>query len=244
MTLGFINHASTQPRATFESYSSIREYYPDSPFFFSVDGDCEDLYIPDIESYLYENVEWLINEDRLTYPPYKKDQILEWLKRMYIGMLKLDTDHVMMVEDDCLILGPIQYPENVECFGHNITIGNDIHGTLLHEIESFARYTPKTTKYGAGGGSIFKCSTFFENYARVTQYIDKNWYLFEEYYWPQCGYMDCYLVLYYLLCGKDYTPNKRMINLWPADHSTPPEELIKMYSGDIDIIHNWKFYYV
>lgn len=239
MTLGFINHVSNHPKATWECYQSIRKFYPDAPYFFSVDGGCR---------YQYEASEWLqeeflSNTTQLGYPPYTKDKVLEWLKRMYIGFLKLGTDHVCMVEDDMMVLGPIQYPEDVECFGHNITIGNDIHGTLLHEIESFSKKAIKATKYGAGGGSIFKASTFIDNYAKLTEYIDKNWYVFEEYYWPQCGYMDCYMVLYYLLCGKDYTPNKRMINLWPADYTTAPEDIIKTYSGDMEIVHNYKRFY-
>lgn len=239
MTLGFINHVSNYPLATMESYKSIRQFYPDAPFFLSIDGTHQHLY----RNMLFLNTEYLFNIEQLAYPPYTKEKVLEWLKRMYIGFLKLGTDHVCMIEDDMLVLGPIQYPEDVECFGHNIKIGNDIHGTLLHEIETFSKRPTKATKYGAGGGSIFKSSTFIDNYVKVTQYIDQNWYLFEEYYWPQCGYMDAFMTIYYLLCGKDYTPNPRMINLWPANHTTPPNDIIKTYFGDIDLVHNYKYFY-
>ncbi len=236
--IGFINHVSTQPEATLECYKSIRRFYPDAPFFLSIDGLCKDNY----QDWFLDQ---LSNEIHLGYPPYSKDNVLEWLQRMFIGMVKLGTDHVCMVEDDMLVINTIQYPENVECFGHNITIGNYIHKSLLHEIESFSKQPINPlTQYGGGGGSIFKCSTFIDNYDKVTRYIDKNWSLFEEHYWPQCGYMDCYMVLYYLLCGREYTRNLRMINLWPADYTSTPEQLIATYGDEIDIIHNWKKHYV
>ncbi|HMH10810.1 MAG TPA: hypothetical protein VK553_08885, partial [Candidatus Nitrosopolaris rasttigaisensis] len=118
-----------------------------------------------------------------------------------------------------------------------------IHNSLMTEIETFSKRQPKETRYGAGGGSIFKCSTFIDNYARVTKFIETNWDHIETYYWPQCGYMDAYLTIYYLLCGREYTKNPRMINLWPADYTSTPEDIIKIYNGQIDIVHNYKRFY-
>lgn len=239
MTLGFIDHVSNYRPATLNVFASVRKFYPNSPIFISVEGDNYD----DCQAW-DRNIEWLYNNTKLGYPPYTKDKVLEWLKRMYIGMLKLGTDHVMMVEDDMLVIDIIQYSKNIECFGHNITIGNYIHKSLLHEIETFSKHPVyEFTQYGAGGGSIFKCSTFIDNYARVTNYIDKNWDWIETIYWPECGYMDAFLTIFYLLCGKEYSKNPRMINLWPADYTSTPEELIATYGGDIDIIHNYKRFY-
>lgn len=247
-TLGFLNHVSTQPEATEIAYMSIREHHPDAPFFFSVDG------VENWDNYshpsLYENTEWLFNKEKLGYPPYNRFQIIEWLRRTYIAILKLDCDFVQMVEDDCLIINPIQIDPTWELAGHVITEGNKIDPFILTEIERISKVKPKTDYYGAGGGSIFKSSTFLENYHRITAYIKQWWGLYELKYFPQCGYMDCFLNLFYLLCGKDYLPNFKMKNLDPHNaeeniisRTYEKEQIEELYKNDFDIIHNWKRYY-
>lgn len=245
MTLGFINHVSNHFIATQTSIESVRAFYPDAPIFLSVDGSYDVRFrnnqIAD---------ELLFNKHALGYPPYEKNQVLEWLKRMYIGVLKIGTDHFMMLEDDVIIVNPIQYDDYVECLGHNITHGNKIPDTIMRDLNRLGKYFHKTDYYGNGGGSIFKSSTFLENYRSITSYWDRWWNLYKVHFYPQCGYMDCYMTLFYMLAGKPYTPNTRMINIDPHD----PEQvkLIKtasvaciteLYKNDYDIVHGVKFYY-
>lgn len=245
-TLGFINHVSNQFIATHNVITNIREFYIDAPIFLSVDGKYDNRFRT---TFIGTN-DILFNEINLGYPPYNKASILEWLKRMYIGVLKLNTNHFMMLEDDCVILNQIKFNENIECLGHVIDHGNKIHNSIIHEIENFSKKQPLIDYYGTGGGSIFKSSTFLNNYYRIIDYIDNHWTLYEDIYHPQCGYMDFYMVLFYMLCGKDYTPNIRLKNLDPHNayennisKNGTIDEIKKLYETDYDCVHNWKLFY-
>ena len=247
LTLGFWNQVSKYPKATLASYTSIIECEPNSPIFWSVDGNCSHNYNPNDYG---DDIEWLFNKENLGYPPYNKNKVLEFLKRMYIGVLKLNTDYVCLFEDDCLILNSIAVNPMWEIAGHNITHGNKIPNSILDNTRLFSGRTPITDYYGAGGGTIFKSSTFIKKYSKITQYIEEYWHLYERDYYPQCGYLDCFLTIYFMLCGKDYTPNKKLYNLDPHD---PTEQfliknsfhknLANSYKKDYDIIHGTKLYY-
>lgn len=248
MSLGFVNQVSNYHKAASVAITQLRQFYKDVPIFLSIDGDCWDYY--DLKYKHRYNVEYLYNTKKLGYPPYDKEQVLEWLKRLYIGVLKLDTDHFMMLEDDVIILNPIQYNPSVECLGHNITHGNKIPYFIQEEIERISKRKLKTDFYGNGGGSIFKSSTFIENYHKITQYFDQWWYLYKMHFYPQSGYMDCFLSIFYLLCGQDYTVNTRMYNLDPHDpeetkliRNATIEEITDLYKDQYDIVHGVKTYY-
>lgn len=241
MSLGFINHVSTQPIATGFCLNSIREFYPNSPVVFSVDGyeNYQNYKLPQI----YDNIEWLYNTAKLGYPPYTKEQVLEWLLRTYICVLKLHTDYFMMVEDDLLILNHIEIDPSWECVGHVITHGNIIPSSFLPDGY-------QTNYYGNGGGSIFKTETFLENYEKITDHFYAYWWKYERDFYPQCGYMDCFMTIYFMLCGKQYTPNTRMLNLDPhtvegrqETFDMSPSILANKYKLKYDVIHNTKFYY-
>lgn len=246
-TLGFINHISNHPYATQKVLDNIREFYPNAPIFLSVDGSCSDRYT--FDQYINEDYEWLFNNLKLGYPPYSKEQVLEWLKRMYIGVLKLNTKHFCMIEDDCIILNPITYDEDWECVGHVIPRGNKINPFILEEIERISKVKPKTDYYGNGGGSIFKIETFIDNYPKIIKYFEQWWSLYHIHFYPQCGYMDCYMTLFYMLCGKDYTPNPRLKNLDPHSEfeitlsKTNETNIIMLYKNEYDMVHNWKAFY-
>lgn len=248
MSLGFVNQVSNHPHATEISLDSVRMFYPDAPIFLSVDGGGDLQYIE--QNIGHPNVEWLFNTTKLGYPPYSKLQVLEWFKRLYIGVLKLNTDHFMMIEDDVIILNPIKYDSWVECLGHNITHGNKIPEFIMIEIQRISKQMAVTDYYGNGGGSIFKSSTFIENYHKITKYFNQWWYLYELNFHPPCGYMDCYMTLFYMLCGKPYTTNERMINLDP--HTNHGRDIIahynisqitELYADEFDIVHGVKHYY-
>ncbi len=240
--IGFLNHVSTHPEATDACFVSINKTHPTSPVVLSVDGLDNFKYYTD-KIMVYTDVEWIFNKNKLGYPPYDRYQILEWLKRTYLSVLKLNTDYFMMVEDDLFVLNNIKLDPEWQCVGHVITEGNKIHPLILEEIERISKVKPKTDYYGAGGGSIFKSSTFINNYQWVTDYIKQWWSLYELHYHPECVYMDCYMVLYYMLCGKDYTPNNRLLNLWPVDNNSTDKEIKLLYSKEYDIVHNIKSYY-
>jgi FkbM family methyltransferase len=107
----------------------------------------------------------------------------------------------MMVEDDVWIKkSPITVKDEWEMAGWNIKVGNIIPDNIIDSIEQFSGKQPLTNQYGCGGGSIFKVSTFLENYDRVIGWFKDNHDKFQQQYSP-LGFMDCYMVVYYMLCG-------------------------------------------
>lgn len=249
INLGFYNHASTQTTATKESVKNIRSIYPDAPIFISLDGNSSLVYgIPYLRN-IY-NCEFAVNKEKLSYPPYDKQRVLEWLRRMYVGVLAMDCTHFMMVEDDCVLFNKLNIEDDWECVGHTIHHGNKIPPFILTEIERISGIKANVDYYGNGGGSIFKRKTFLNNFHKIYDYFNAWWCLYSIEFSPASGYMDCYMTLFYLLCGKQYTPNLRMKNIDPHNpeenyfsRTASYEEVKERYSQEFDLVHNWKGYY-
>lgn len=250
--IGFLSHLSIYPTATWESRHTIRRKYPNNPIFYSIDGECQDNYISYPTQFTYNNIEWLFNRNRLGYPPYTKEKALEWLKRTYIGVLKLNTEYTVLWEDDCILLNHIRIQPNSGLFHHNITHGNKIPISILDNItinNGFNSY-PGTDYYAAGGGTIFKTESFCRGYYHAIKFLDENWEFYEKEYSPQIGYSDCFLTLYFMILGIKCTPNPRLYNLDPHNleqshliKNALINELAKIYEKDYDILHGCKKYY-
>lgn len=248
-TLGFINHVSKYPHATGEMYRSLRKHHPNNPIIFNVDG--KNNWYPYNEALEEDNgnAEFFFHKDSLGYPPYNTKQVLEFLKRTYISVLKLNTEYFCHLEDDCFILNELTVDPDWQIAGHVITHGNNIPVEIIMDIKNF-NYDVfghdiklKTNYYGAGGGTIMKSKTFLDNYDDITTFIEKNWQLYLNFY-PPSGYLDCFMVLYYMLCGEEYTPNSNIYNIFPEDNTSTEEELMEKYKDKYQLVHNWKRYYV
>jgi hypothetical protein len=244
-TLGFYNSVSSYPQATTESLRSIKEHNPNSPIYIAVDGNKHSIEPYTNLSSTYKNTTVSAHyEASIGYCPYNRWQIREWLQRMFLGVSWMNTTHFCLWEDDILCTQPVTVDDSWECAGHVITHGNKIPSHILDEIYRFSGIKPETDYYGAGGGSIFRTKTFVDNYWMILDYItSRAWDIYQKYYWPQAGYIDCFMVLYYLLCGKSYTPNPNIINLWPTDYTTEWEDLKKQYGQQYQLLHNTKRYY-
>jgi hypothetical protein len=237
-TIGFFNCVSTQPRATEESVKSIRQFHPDT--FFMIACDAGPDYYDLCKKY---NIEYYHSQTNLSYPVqpfgYRKEKILEWLSRFYIACVKTNTTHLMMVEDDVVLVKPVTVEDDWEVAAHDTTKDNKFPDQFNEIIERFSGVKPHVTGYGAGGGAIFKVSTFLENYWQITEFIRNNADYIQDNIYPTMGWMDCYMTYFYLLSGKKYTNNPHLFNIWPTDKNfdltTVPEE--------IQIVHNYKKYY-
>lgn len=148
-----------------------------------------------------------------------------------------------MMEDDVWIKKNITVDDSWEMAGHNITVGNIIPKNIIDSITEFSGKKPLTNQYGCGGGSIFKVSTFLDNYDRVIEWFKLNHDTFQQQYNP-LGYMDCYMVVYYMLCAKDYDVNSYMTD---SHHHTNDGYDYDKFANDqpshIEIVNNYKKYY-
>lgn len=238
-TIGFFNCVSTQPKATEHSVQSIRNFHPDS--FFMIACDAGPNYYTLCKQY---NIEYYHSQKNLSYPVqpygYRKEKMLEWLSRFYIACIKTDTTHLMMVEDDVVLVKPVTVEDDWEVSGHATTHANLFHPEFTKMIHEYSGVYPDVQGYGAGGGSIFKVKTFLDNYFGVVEFIDKNADYIQDNFYPTMGWMDCYMTYYYLLCGKKYTNNPYLFNIWPTDKNYD----INNVPSEIEIVHNYKNYYV
>lgn len=245
--LGFYHQLGVQPDATRECLKSLREIYPDSPVYLSTDG--MQNYAEFHEIALEHNCEIMCNRTPLGYPPYDAYSVRRWMNRLLSGMLRLGTSHVAMIEDDILFNREMHYLEELDCLGHVIPHGNKIPEVVLNDIEKFSGKRPNADYYGAGGGSIFGTKVFIENYWNVTNHLINNWEFYKSNYWPQVGYADCYMVLFYMLCGKDFYQNPNLFNFDPHNpiqnhiSKNSPPSLVKQNFGEHAWIHNYKFHY-
>ena len=148
-----------------------------------------------------------------------------------------------MMEDDVWIKKQITIEEDWEMVGHDIRIGNVIPGFIIDSIESFSGTKPLTDQYGCGGGSIFKVSTFLNNYDRVVEWFKENHDWFQIKYNP-LGYMDCYMVVYYFLCGKNYSVNPYMTDTHHhQNNGYDYDKFVNEQPEKIEIVNNYKKYY-
>jgi hypothetical protein len=234
--ISFCHLASAGKKLSTEKMvENVRKYYPDTYYFLGSDS-ADDLSNID-------NVKYFYFTDKVGYPSYSLEKILKWFERFKLACQECNTSHIMMMEDDVWIKKPITVEDDWEMAGHNITIGNVIPDFIIDSITEFSGKKPLTNQYGCGGGSIFKVSTFLDNYDRVIQWFKMNHDLFQMRYNP-LGYMDCYMQVYYYLCGKDYTVNPYMTD---THHHTNDgydyDDFVLSTPLHIEIVNNYKKYY-
>jgi hypothetical protein len=218
---------------------NIRKHYPDA-FYYLLSDSADDLY--DIfQENNCSHYKW--TTEKVGYPSYNLEKLLIWLDRFRDACQMCKTSHIMMVEDDVWIRKQITLEESWEMAGHDIRVGNIIPENIIDSIEEFSGKRPTSNQYGCGGGSIFKVSTFLDNYDRVVEWFKKNHDNFQQQYDP-FGFMDCYMMVFYLLCGKDYTANPYMTDTHHHQNDGYDyDKFVNDQSDRIEIVNNYKRYY-
>lgn len=241
MEIGFYSHVNVVPNATRACLESVRKFYPDAPIVLSCDNGYDFSEMAGKYNTLYHHN----SNVALGYPVqpygYKKKNALEWLDRMYRGVSLLDTEYYCMLEDDVLLVSNITIDKNWQMAGHPFLFEDQVPRmpeVLMTAIEKFSGKRPSTDTYNCGGGSIFKTSTFVDNYSRVREFLDENFNFIQNYVYPTIGWMDCLMCTYFYLCGADQVENKRLYNILPR---MIPFNFV--YPEGTEIIHNFKDYY-
>lgn len=239
-SISFLHLASAGKKvSTGHIVHNIRKYYPTAPYFLASDA-AENLM--DIAS--KHNTYYVHYEEKLGYPGYDSNKILAWLERFHHAAENCGTTHIMMVEDDVWLRGPVCVHDDWEMAGFDVKVGNVIPEPVIDMIERFAGKRPLTNQYGCGGGAIFKVSTFLTNYTKVTNWFKNNTDFIRENFYTELGFMDCFMVVYYMLCGKDYSPNPYLAD---THHHTNDgydyDKFVNEQPPGIDIVNNYKKYY-
>ena len=243
-SISFLHLASAGKKISTDNIvHNIRKYYPTAPYFLASDAADN---LMDIASRY--NTHYKHYEEKLGYPTqpfgYRKEKVLMWLERFHYAAENCGTTHIMMVEDDVWIRNTISVRDEWEMACHKISEGNRFPSAVLDIMERFSGVRPKTDFYGGGGGSIYNVGTFLKNYTRITKLINEQWDYIQDNLYPTIGWMDCYMVAYYMFCGKDYTENPCMTD---THHHTNDgwdyDKFVNEQPENIEIVNNYKKYY-
>ena len=243
-SLSFIHLASAGKKvSTSHIVANIRKYYPKSYYLLGSDA-ADDL--SDIA--LINNCRYVHFTEKLGYPVqpygYRIEKVIKWLKRFKMACQECNTTHIMMTEDDVWIKSKITVPDDAEMYCQYVPSGNIIPEPVIKMIEEFSGVKTNTNQYGGCGGSIFKVSTFLENYDRVIDFFKNNLEFIQDNYYPTLGWMDCYMVVFYMLCGKEYMVNTHMSDTHHhINNGFDYHKFVIDQPEHIEIVNNYKRYY-
>jgi hypothetical protein len=242
VSISFFHIASIYPKSTKFVIENVRKYHPDNYYFLAIDGERNE-YISIIREY---DLDYVFYKDKLggPIPPYgyNLDTTIRFLKRFYEACVRCNTSHIIMMEDDVLVTKSITVHDDWEHACADTKIGNIIPDKVHDIIEQYCGKMPTFKQYGAGGGSIFKVSTFIRNYDRIIRFFNENFNSIQQYY-PTIGYIDCFMDVCYFICGKDYSVNPYRTDTHNHFSGFDYEEFIQKQSDKIEIINNYKKYY-
>lgn len=239
--ISFFHIASVYRKATEFVVSNVRKHHPDSFYFLGVDATESFDYLTEPYNLHYRYYTNKVGGPKGDYG-YRLEGTLEFLRRFKEACDACKTSHIMMLEDDVILLKPVTVRDEWEHVGADTKIGNLISYAVLKMIEKHSGKYPNSTQYGAGGGSIFKVSTFIDNYDMIVEWFKTNFDEIQKYY-PTIGYIDCFMNIVYFLCGKNYSANTHRADTHNHHAGFDYENFISHLSSDIEILNNYKKYY-
>lgn len=241
MSISFFHMASVYPKATAKIVENVREHHPKDYYFLGVDNTFSYQHIADQYKTDYKYYHNKIGGPIGDYG-YRLDNTLKFLARFKTACQSANTSHIIMMEDDVLIVKPITVDPEWEHACADTKVGNIVPESIITLIEEHSGKRPTFTQYGAGGGSIFKVSTFLEYYDSNIEWFKKYFDMIQMVY-PTIGYIDCFMNVYYWLAGKDYSVNPHRADTHNHRPGFDYETFISNQPPEIEIINNYKKYY-
>jgi hypothetical protein len=238
-SLGFYHQTSHKLNALEYTISNIRQYYPDSFYILIADRGPE--YHDLCEKY---NVELLQSQIQLGYPVgdygYRKQQVLELLKRIYVACIKTNTTHLMYVEDDVILYKKQTLRDDWHLAAYNPVCDFDLR--FYDILGEHSGVTPNVRGYGTPGGTIFNVKTYIKNYFMVVEWVERNFDIVQNNIYPTIGWIDCVFTWFFLLSGEKYSVNRHLYQNWCVitgtqinfQHNHPVEP---------EVLHGFKKYY-
>lgn len=235
-TLGFFHNVYDNLEATEFAIQSVRQHYPDAFYMLIGDGGVDHYELAQKYGCHYYH-----NADNLGYGEFDLERVSESLKRVLIACLKTNTTHLMMMEDDVVIMDKIDLQDDWYCIGQPIGMHNKMHPQVLELAKSVSGVEPQTDYYCFGGGSILHVQTFLQHFGMVFDFFQKNFNAIKIAY-PQMGWIDCYLTYFYYLAGKPIHLHEKLytVSPWPMNVKNFDLETIR---GKYQIVDRFKNFY-
>jgi hypothetical protein len=230
------------PKATEVMIENVRKHHPDSYYYLAVDGADKNYF----DVALKHNCDLHVYTEAIGGPVspygYNLKQTLEFLERFHTACENCNTNHIIMMEDDVLIIKPITVDPYWDHAGADTKVGNILPNIVLDLIESHCGSRPDPFQYGAGGGTIFNKNVFLVNYTKNIEWFKKHFENIQQYY-PTIGYIDCFMNVYYWLARKRYCGNPYRTDTHNHKPGFDYEAFISNQPSEIEIINNYKKYY-
>lgn len=178
---------------------------------------------------------------------YEINSVLEFLDRFKQACYKSyainGIEHILMAEDDVWLVNPVTVNPNWQMACHYVSVEQNIPDSVLDEIEIFSGRRPTTKYYGGGGGSIFNAKTFLEYYDDVSWWFKVNGNRIMKEQYTTLGWIDCFMVVYFYLCGKEYSVNPNLTDTHNHAPGFDYDIFVSNLPKDIQIINNYKRFY-
>lgn len=237
MTLGVFHQCFKNLKATEHAISSFRKFHKNNPYVLISDNgdDFSQLAAKYDCHYLHEPINLGYRDH--THPSgiygMTKDEVLTWLTRFKKACEICKTDFILMMEDDILIRGEINVPEDWDFAGYGLP-GNKFQPELMKYLSEKYDVFWNVDYYGTGGGSVFKIKPYIENFERVYKIFNEEFDFIKTNLCGNFGWVDVWMPVYYYLCGKQYTQNYLLTETTSNGNW--------LNSGE-PIVHRYKNYY-
>jgi hypothetical protein len=187
--------AYRNPKATFECLRSFRQFHPTSMIELVSDGGGDDL--ADIARYFgcqYRRAEEHAGGRRKT-----PERMRDWLHWFADAAAKCRGEHIMLLEDDVLIRGPIRCASRIAVAGPYRSYAR-LSPRLMEHLRRRQPH-PTSDHYGGCGGSLFHRESLLEA-AGAFRFEDFEYFQTLE---PRICYGDVFLTMIFLLRGFAYS---------------------------------------
>lgn len=218
-------------KATEFVIKSFREYHPDTPYVLWSDNG--DDYSKICKEY---NIDFILS-DMNVGSNYTKDKLYEFFNRVRKTCESYpDKPYVLWMEDDVLIKGKIEIPENCD-FCSWPDVGNKFQQLLgnynFKNLCEKYNVTPNFDYWTLAGGGIMSSDVFTNKFNIIEKFIEEDY----ENICPDFKnlmFYDVLFMLMHLICDKKYTVNPQVTEVHRnSDWNNPKYTLV----------HGFKEYY-
>jgi hypothetical protein len=187
--------AYRNPKATFECLRSFRQFHPTSMIELMSDAGGHDL----SGMARYFGCGYQRAKEHVGRPPWPPEKMREWLHRFADAAARCTAEHIMLLEDDLLIRGPICHASGFAIAGPcrsdaRLSLG------LMDYLRQRHRHLA-SDHYGGCGGSLFHRQSLLE--AAGAFRFDQ--FEFLRTLEPRIRHSDVFLTLIFLLRGFEYS---------------------------------------
>jgi hypothetical protein len=171
---------------------------------------------------------------------FNREEMLVWLQRFYEACLysvENGADYIVMLEDDVYVKGAItDFPEGgFSCGPYNPE--NLINPDLLSYLKRKYNTEFNVNYYACCGGAVFNAKIFIENYLRVINFVNNEFYILQSID-DKTGWLDFFIHILYFYIGCSYCVNSQFAETWWL-----PKWNIDWKLPQYSIVHQYKDLY-